>query len=56
MPWSEVRFESKEETHQSLADWVQRLLSDSKIAKKPNEVGIKKALTQAQTVVIHRRT
>lgn len=53
-PCSEIRLELKRQTRQDFIDWLRRLLSNSKVAKTLNEVRIKKALTQAHTIIIHR--
>lgn len=55
MPLIELRIESKSQTNQSFDNRVTRILFDSNTSKMMNKVGIRKALTMAQTISITRK-
>lgn len=54
VPWTKLRFERKSQRNPLIDNWVTRLL-DSTILEKINNVGIRKALTMAKTILIRRR-
>lgn len=54
VPWRDLRFKSKLQSHQSFDKWVTKVMSTSETSKMLMKVGIKKASTLACTISINR--
>lgn len=53
--WSDLSFESKLQTHQYFYKWVTKILFKFETSRMLANVGVKKALNLAHTILINRR-